>query len=260
MPHNYKLIENEQEAQEICDYFLTKEFLSLDTETTSSDAIDAELVGLSFSVAEKEAFYVAVSANREEALKMVNIFKPLYEDEKILKIGQNIKYDYEVLHKYGVTLKGKFFDTMIAHYLIQPELRHNMDYMAETLLNYKTISIESLIGAKGKQQKEYARPTSKRYLRVRLRRRRYNIATEKRARTEAKGGGSRRIILGNRDASRACACRYGTAWRSFRYGGAGRNLAYFYATHEPIRAGNIRIGWRKFQYFKSKAGRRNSVW
>lgn len=153
VPHNYKLIENEEEARNICDYFFTKEFLCLDTETTSADAIDAELVGLSFSVAEKEAFYVTVPANREEALKIVNIFKPLYEDEKILKIGQNIKYDYEVLHKYGVTLKGKLFDTMIAHYLIQPELRHNMDYMAETLLNYKTIPIESLIGAKGKHQK-----------------------------------------------------------------------------------------------------------
>ncbi|WP_455068992.1 DNA polymerase I [Prevotella nigrescens] len=153
VPHNYKLIENEEEARNICDYFFTKKFLCLDTETTSADAIDAELVGLSFSVTEKEAFYVAVPANREEALKIVNIFKPLYEDEKILKIGQNIKYDYEVLHKYGVTLKGKLFDTMIAHYLIQPELRHNMDYMAETLLNYKTIPIESLIGAKGKHQK-----------------------------------------------------------------------------------------------------------
>ena len=153
VPHNYKLIENEEEARNICDYFFTKKFLCLDTETTSADAIDAELVGLSFSVAEKEAFYVAVPVNREEALKIVNIFKPLYEDEKILKIGQNIKYDYEVLHKYGVTLKGKLFDTMIAHYLIQPELRHNMDYMAETLLNYKTIPIESLIGAKGKHQK-----------------------------------------------------------------------------------------------------------
>lgn len=153
VPHNYKLIENEEEARNICDYFFTKEFLCLDTETTSADAIDAELVGLSFSVTEKEAFYVAVPANRKEALNIVNIFKPLYEDEKILKIGQNIKYDYEVLHKYGVTLKGKLFDTMIAHYLIQPELRHNMDYMAETLLNYKTIPIESLIGAKGKHQK-----------------------------------------------------------------------------------------------------------
>ena len=153
VPHNYKLIENEEEARNICDYFFTKKFLCLDTETTSADAIDAELVGLSFSVSEKEAFYVAVPANCEEALKIVNIFKPLYEDEKILKIGQNIKYDYEVLHKYGVTLKGKLFDTMIAHYLIQPELRHNMDYMAETLLNYKTIPIESLIGAKGKHQK-----------------------------------------------------------------------------------------------------------
>ena len=157
VPHNYKLIENEQEARNLCDYFFTREFLCLDTETTSADAIDAELVGLSFSVAEKEAFYVAVPTNREEALKIVNIFKPLYEDESILKIGQNIKYDYEVLHKYGVTLKGKLFDTMIAHYLIQPELRHNMDYMAETLLNYKTIPIESLIGAKGKQQQKNMR-------------------------------------------------------------------------------------------------------
>lgn len=157
VPHNYKLIENEQEARNLCDYFFTREFLCLDTETTSADAIDAELVGLSFSVTEKEAFYVAVPANREEALKIVNIFKPLYEDESILKIGQNIKYDYEVLHKYGVTLKGKLFDTMIAHYLIQPELRHNMDYMAETLLNYKTIPIESLIGAKGKQQQKNMR-------------------------------------------------------------------------------------------------------
>lgn len=157
VPHNYKLIGNEEEARNICDYFFTREFLCLDTETTSTDAIDAELVGLSFSVTEKEAFYVAVPANCEEALKIVNIFKPLYEDEKILKIGQNIKYDYEVLHKYGVTLKGKLFDTMIAHYLIQPELRHNMDYMAETLLNYKTIPIESLIGAKGKQQQKNMR-------------------------------------------------------------------------------------------------------
>ena len=130
--HEYKLIENEDDARRICDFFRTKEFVSLDTETTSTDAISAELVGLSFSVEEKKAFYVAIPANREEALRYVQIFKPLYEDEKIMKIGQNIKYDYEVLSNYGVTLKGKMFDTMIAHYLIQPELHHNMDYMAET--------------------------------------------------------------------------------------------------------------------------------
>jgi len=151
--YEYKLIENEEEAQSICDFLLTKEILSLDTETTSTDAIDAELVGLSFSVEERKAFYVAIPAEREEALKFVNIFKPLYENEKILKVGQNIKYDYEVLNKYGVNVKGKMFDTMIAHYLIQPELRHNMDYMAETLLNYKTIHIDELIGPKGKHQK-----------------------------------------------------------------------------------------------------------
>ena len=113
----------------------------------------AELVGLSFAVKENEAFYVAIPSNRQEAEKFVNIFKPLYENPKILKIGQNIKYDLEVLRNYGVELKGALWDTMIAHYLIQPELRHNMDYMAETLLNYKTIHIDELIGPKGKNQK-----------------------------------------------------------------------------------------------------------
>ena len=151
--YEYKLVENEEELRQLCDFFITKESVSIDTETTSTDAISAELVGLSFSVEEKKAFYVAIPANYEEALKIVQIFKPLYESDKIMKIGQNIKYDYEVLTRYGVTLQGKMFDTMIAHYLIQPELHHNMDYMAETLLGYQTIHIEELLGPKGKKQK-----------------------------------------------------------------------------------------------------------
>ena len=151
--HEYKLIENEEDAQKICDYFLTKQILSLYTETTSTHAIDAELVGLSFATEENKAFYVAIPTEREQALKFVEIFKPVYENENILKIGQNIKYDMEVLANYGVELKGKLFDTMIAHYLIQPELHHNMDYLAETLLNYQTVHIEELIGPKGKKQK-----------------------------------------------------------------------------------------------------------
>lgn len=152
-PHEYYLIENETDARKILDFFLTKEILSLDTETTSTNPIDAELLGLSFSVEEKKAFYVAVPDNREEAQKIVNIFKPLYENPEILKIGQNLKYDLEVLHNYGVSLAGPMFDTMIAHYLIQPELRHNMDYMAETLLHYRTIHIEELIGERGRNQR-----------------------------------------------------------------------------------------------------------
>ena len=151
--HEYKLIDNEEELRQLCDFFITKEFVSLDTETTSTDAISAELVGLSFSVEENKAFYVPIPADYEEATKYVQIFKPLYESDKIMKIGQNIKYDYEVLSRYGVTLQGKMFDTMIAHYLIQPELHHNMDYMAETLLGYQTIHIEELLGPKGKKQK-----------------------------------------------------------------------------------------------------------
>lgn len=151
--HDYQLIDNEAEMLKICDYFMTNEILSLDTETTSTDAIEAELVGLSFAVKEKEAFYVPVPAEREEAQRIVNIFKPLYENAAILKVGQNLKYDLKVLRRYGVRLAGKMFDTMIAHYLIQPELRHNMDYMAETYLNYQTIHIDQLIGPKGKGQK-----------------------------------------------------------------------------------------------------------
>ena len=152
-PHEYKLIDNENEIRNLFDFLMTFEIVSLDTETTSTNAIEAELVGMSFSVEENKAFYVPVSANREEALRIVNIFKPLYENEKILKVGQNIKYDLEVLANYGVTLKGKMFDTMIAHYVLQPELYHNMDYLAEIYLKYKTIHIEELIGPKGKGQK-----------------------------------------------------------------------------------------------------------
>ena len=152
-PHNYQLVENQEDLKKLCDYFLTNKILSLDTETTSTSAIEAELVGLSFAVKEFEAFYVPIPANREEALQIVNIFKPAYENPEILKVGQNLKYDLEVLRNYGIELKGKMWDTMIAHYLIQPELHHNMDYMAEIYLNYQTIHIDELIGPKGKNQK-----------------------------------------------------------------------------------------------------------
>ena len=152
-PHTYKLVDTEEDMRRLCDFFMTKSFLSLDTETTSTNTIDAELVGLSFSVEENEAFYVPVPADRQQAQNIVNIFKPVYESPSILKIGQNIKYDMEVLMNYGVTLGGEMFDTMIAHYLLQPELRHNMDYMAEVYLKYKTIHIDELIGPKGKGQK-----------------------------------------------------------------------------------------------------------
>ena len=151
--HEYKLVENEEDIRRLYDFFRTKDFLVLDTETTSTSAIDAELVGLSFAVEKHKAFYVPIPANREEALRIVNIFKPLYEDPKILKVGQNLKYDLEVLRNYDVRLDGPMWDTMIAHYLIQPELRHNMDYMAEVYLHYQTIHIDELIGPKGKNQR-----------------------------------------------------------------------------------------------------------
>ena len=152
-PHEYKLIETEEDARKLFDFFITKQILCLDTETTSINPIDAELVGLSFSVEEGKAFYVAIPTERKKAERIVNIFKPLYENTKILKIGQNIKYDMEVLMNYGVRLAAPMFDTMLAHYVLQPEQKHNMEILAETLLNYQTIHIDELIGPKGKSQK-----------------------------------------------------------------------------------------------------------
>ena len=152
-PHDYQLVETEEDARKLFDLFVTKQILSLDTETTSVNPIDAELVGLSFAAEEGKAFYVAIPAEREKAERIVNIFKPLYESPDILKIGQNIKYDMEVLMNYGVRLSAPMFDTMIAHYVLQPEQKHNMDILAETLLNYQTVHIDELIGPKGKGQK-----------------------------------------------------------------------------------------------------------
>ena len=152
LSYDYQLVDNKEEMAILAEKLLAQNFFSLDTETTGIDPITAELVGMSFSFAENQAFYVPVPANREEALTIVNIFKPAFENPDSLKIGQNIKYDLIMLANYGVTLKGKMFDTMIAHYVLQPELRHGMDYLAEIYLKYETIKIEELIGAKGKKQ------------------------------------------------------------------------------------------------------------
>lgn len=152
-PHEYKLVDNEEEMRQLLDFFLTQPIVSLDTETTSTNPIDAELVGLSFAAEEGKAFYVPIPDNREKAETIVNIFKPLYESPQIMKVGQNIKYDMEVLMRYGVNLSAPMFDTMIAHYLLQPEQHHGMDYLAETLLDYETIHIDTLIGPRGKSQK-----------------------------------------------------------------------------------------------------------
>lgn len=152
LSYDYQLVDSQEKMEDLAKKLLAQNFFSLDTETTGVDPITAELVGMSFSFAENQAFYVPVPANREEALKIVNIFKPAFENPHSLKIGQNIKYDLNVLAHYGVTLQGKMFDTMIAHYVLQPELRHGMDYLAEVYLHYETIKIEELIGPKGKKQ------------------------------------------------------------------------------------------------------------
>lgn len=150
---NYQLVDSEEKRADLLQKLLTTDFFSLDTETTGTDPITAELVGMSFSTTENEAFYVPVPAERSEAQKIVDEFRPALEKEGVMKIGQNIKYDMLVLGNYGAEVRGPLFDTMVAHYVLQPELRHNMDYLAEIYLHYQTIHIDELIGPKGKGQK-----------------------------------------------------------------------------------------------------------
>lgn len=150
---DYQLIDNEKERSKLIQILLTTKIFALDTETTGTEPMDAELVGMSFSFAENQGFYVPVPADREEALKIVNEFREVFENEESMKVGQNIKYDMIVLQNYGVEVKGPLFDTMVAHYVLQPELRHGMDYLAEIYLHYQTIPIEALIGPRGKNQK-----------------------------------------------------------------------------------------------------------
>lgn len=151
-PHSYVLIEGEEKLEELNRKLCTQSTVSFDTETTGTDPLLAELVGMSFAFTEGEAFYIPISSKREEAQRQVNFFKSFLENESIEKVGQNLKYDILELRNYGIEVKGKLFDTMIAHYLLNPELRHGMDYMAETLLKYKTVHIDELIGPKGKNQ------------------------------------------------------------------------------------------------------------
>ena len=152
-PHEYHLVQTEADMQALVTLLSTADVISLDTETTSTNSIEAQLVGLSFAIEEKNAYYVPVPEQADEAQNIVNRFKAIYENPKTLKVGQNIKYDLEVLRNYGIMLQGPLFDTMVAHYLLQPELRHNMDFMAEVYLNYETVHIDALIGPKGKAQK-----------------------------------------------------------------------------------------------------------
>ncbi len=151
--HKYILADNQEIEDNLLRNILSQKEVCFDTETTGTDPMNADIVGMSFSFAENEAYYVPLSKNRDEAQTTLNKFKPFFENEEICKVGQNMKYDMLVLMNYGIKVKGKMFDTMVAHYVIQPELRHNMDYMASTLLNYTTIHIEEIIGAKGKNQK-----------------------------------------------------------------------------------------------------------
>ncbi|MBN2519891.1 MAG: DNA polymerase I [Bacteroidales bacterium] len=150
--HSYYLIDNEMAIMSlVSELSLQKEFC-FDTETTSIDIQKAELVGISFSFKAHEGYYVPIPTNQDEAFSIVQSFADVFTDNNILKIGQNIKFDISILNKYNIKVKGPFFDTMIAHYLINPGLKHNMDFLSETYLNYRPVEIEELIGAKGKKQ------------------------------------------------------------------------------------------------------------
>ena len=151
--YNYQLVDTKDKRDELLRILRTHDFLVLDTETTGTEPMASELVGMSFSVAEGEAWYVPVPADRAEATAIVEEFRDVLTNPKTTKVGQNIKYDLLMLAQYGVWLAGPLFDTMVAHYVLSPELHHGMDYLAEVLLHYRTIPIENLIGPKGKNQK-----------------------------------------------------------------------------------------------------------
>ena len=150
--HDYRMVDTVQMQQALVESLLQQNEFSFDTETTALDALQAELVGISFAYVSGEAFYIPVPADQKEAQAIVEIFRPVFENETITKIGQNVKYDLMVLQNYGIQVKGPFFDTMLAHYLIEPDMRHNMDVLSEDYLGYTPVSITELIGKKGKGQ------------------------------------------------------------------------------------------------------------
>lgn len=150
--HLYQLIDNEKAQKILVQNLLQQSAVCFDTETTSLNELEAELVGLSFSYKKGLAYYIPISEDRAAALQTLEIFRPFFEKESILKIAHNLKYDYKVLKRYGIEIKGNLFDTMIAHYLLNPDGRHGMDYLSEIYLNYTPIAIETLIGKKGKKQ------------------------------------------------------------------------------------------------------------
>lgn len=152
MSHSYYLADTAEKQIALCEQLLQEKSFAFDTETEGLDPLTAGLVGMSFAIREQEAWYVPVPANREEATDIVLRLAPALQHPEIEKVGQNIKFDILALRKYGVRVKGPLFDTMLAHYLLNPELRHGMDYLAETYLKYKTVPIEDLIGPKGKKQ------------------------------------------------------------------------------------------------------------
>jgi DNA polymerase I len=152
IPHDYRLVENLEDINNLINSLMAVDELCFDTETTDLDWFNAELVGLALSVEKGKAFYVPFPSNRQETQKKIDLFRPILENSKIRKVGQNIKYDILVLSNYNIHVKGEIFDTLVAHYLLQPELKHNMDYLANIYLDYSPVSIETLIGPKGKNQ------------------------------------------------------------------------------------------------------------
>jgi DNA polymerase-1 len=131
---------------------LQQRAVCFDTETTSLNELEAELVGMSFSYKKGLAYYIPLSEDRNEVLQTLEIFRPFFEKEDLLKIAHNLKFDYKILKQYDITVKGAMFDTMIAHYLLNPDGRHGMDYLSEVYLNYKPVSIETIIGKKEKNR------------------------------------------------------------------------------------------------------------
>ncbi len=249
---SYQLVDTPEAQEALVRQLLAADVVSLDTETTSTDAISAELVGLSFAIRPGEGFYIPVPAEREAAQATVERFRPVYENEASLKVGQNLKYDLNVLANYGIEVRGQMFDTMVAHYVLQPEMRHGMDYLAEAYLHYKTIHIDELIGKKerGKQQAATVDARCAARARLPLRRRgcRHHPAPLQRLPTYAPQRRSLRPLRPDGDAPRGRARTDGTHRRMPRHRDpAGRRLG-LRGSAEGARGRDMGAGRRGVQY------------
>lgn len=257
IPHTYHLTDTPEKMWDLAALLSCASAFAFDTETTGVDPMNVELVGLSFALKEHEAYYIPIPEDQEKAREIVNIFKSALENPKSLKIGQNIKYDYIVLHNYGIHVKGDFFDTMVAHYLLQPEQYHNMDYLANVYLGYEPCVHRKTHRSEREKTTFHATSPGRASLRICRRRRRCYLATEKPARKRVEDRKNGKALLRHRNAIDKSSRRHGNNRSQCRYNRIKKLLGYPHPTHERVGTRDFPIGRRYIQCKFGTTGRRS---